>query len=642
MVLPYNGSLEQLQWFVQTTMPAVYDDSLSYYELLAKVLAQLNTNTDFVNGVNTTLTDLINLVNSEKWVDNSMLKDDSVDGRIIKNGSVGLEELDQAILAEPTTAIGQQAKFLEIDNQLSNKVDFTNDNVNPVYIAPFFRTNGDTSVDLYASLDGTNFTVVSDTPLFSERDTSLMFYEGYWYAVTTQHIFTPSYEFLLYRSKDLKRWESYPVHLGLVTDQLPKAWAPEWFLDTDGKVYVLFSLQTGTLGDGSVDMRPYLVEATDLKTLVFGQARRLNLGAEDRCWIDGFIYKKESTYYLFIKKEPEGKIQIWTSSDLTAWTKQVDTITNLDPYYAEAPSIAKVGDTYYLYFDNANGDHGGNMQYCTSNDLISWSAPVRISGENTRHGTVYQVTDRDAKLSLNDYMETNNIKRIVKTRNYVSLDALAVNGVIDTLSLSNGTVYACFNQNITINHTVFADDGTITPYKVYFAIFNGAAANCSITLKNGNGKIFNPLQQDYVMKASTHADVVVEFGRTYQSPNSDGLRQIGIDQASIKAFNSALNRVDLSALATGGVITSLQLNDNTLYTSGNNVTVNAVSVNGIPNTSGRVYFMSYGAAVITLVNGAGGNMYLPNQQDYIISSANGNNETYVAFCNDNGGLRRVI
>jgi polygalacturonase len=87
MVLPFDGSLTRLQWFVQGHLPAVYDDSLSYYELLAKVVAQLNTNTDFANSVNSALTDLINDYNG--------LKD------------------------QPVTQIGQLAKFADYDSKFS-------------------------------------------------------------------------------------------------------------------------------------------------------------------------------------------------------------------------------------------------------------------------------------------------------------------------------------------------------------------------------------------------------------------------------------------------------------------------------------------------------------------------------------------
>lgn len=46
---PPIGEIPTLWFKCQTTLPSVYDDSLSYYELLNKVVAQLNTVTDSQN-----------------------------------------------------------------------------------------------------------------------------------------------------------------------------------------------------------------------------------------------------------------------------------------------------------------------------------------------------------------------------------------------------------------------------------------------------------------------------------------------------------------------------------------------------------------------------------------------------------------
>jgi parallel beta-helix repeat protein len=154
MVLPISGNLDALRYWTQSNMPAVYDDSLSYFELLSKVIAQLNTNTDFTNNVKNTLNDLINLVNSDKWMTENrigdkqvsrrnlqdksvgsgqldtstllkwvlenMLGDQQVSTRSLKNGAVTFDKIDPVILNQPTTNIGQQAKFQQIDVLLSD------------------------------------------------------------------------------------------------------------------------------------------------------------------------------------------------------------------------------------------------------------------------------------------------------------------------------------------------------------------------------------------------------------------------------------------------------------------------------------------------------------------------------------------
>lgn len=40
--MPYSDAVTRLRYWCQTVLPAVYDDSLSYYELVAKITAKLN------------------------------------------------------------------------------------------------------------------------------------------------------------------------------------------------------------------------------------------------------------------------------------------------------------------------------------------------------------------------------------------------------------------------------------------------------------------------------------------------------------------------------------------------------------------------------------------------------------------------
>lgn len=283
-------------------------------------------------------------------------------------------------------------------------------NTNKLYIAPFFRSDQDTSVDLYATSNGKDFKLLNDTgnPLFKGRDSSVLYKNGYFYVTSTQDIEVPGYEFKIMRSKNLRDWETFKIHLNLLTVENNKAWAPEWFLDDDGSLYILFSLQVGMEiinGTSYVNMRPYIVKVNDLTNMKFGKPRRLVLGTEDRNWIDGFIYKNQKTYYLFIKKEPEGKIQIWSSPNMVSWKKRVDSIRSIDNYIFEAPSVAFIDDKFYLYLDNCGRELGGGMFYLTSKNLINFSKPKKISTVNpTRHGTVYKVTSKKAKKILLQYM----------------------------------------------------------------------------------------------------------------------------------------------------------------------------------------------------------------------------------------------
>lgn len=49
MAIPLLQKYSPLRIFCQTVLPAVYDDSLSYYEVLCKVVARLNEDTEVWN-----------------------------------------------------------------------------------------------------------------------------------------------------------------------------------------------------------------------------------------------------------------------------------------------------------------------------------------------------------------------------------------------------------------------------------------------------------------------------------------------------------------------------------------------------------------------------------------------------------------
>ncbi|MCU7526194.1 MAG: hypothetical protein HF308_17095 [Ignavibacteria bacterium] len=115
MVNPVNGGLDQLVWYVKQTVPEIYDDSLSHYELLQVVIGKLNTQNSFTNDVKDTLNALINQVNSQKWIDEQKIGDKQITRRVIQDGAVGVTQLDPNIVKQPSDTVGIQAKFSDLD-----------------------------------------------------------------------------------------------------------------------------------------------------------------------------------------------------------------------------------------------------------------------------------------------------------------------------------------------------------------------------------------------------------------------------------------------------------------------------------------------------------------------------------------------
>ena len=71
-------------------------------------------------------------------------------------------------------------------------------------------------------------------------------------------------------SKDFQNWEEHKIVLGDLTKENYQAWAPDLFVDDDGKKYIIYSKQIGTMTDSVVDgtfidLRPCIVEIKNLK-----------------------------------------------------------------------------------------------------------------------------------------------------------------------------------------------------------------------------------------------------------------------------------------------------------------------------------------------------------------------------------------
>ena len=203
-------------------------------------------------------------------------------------------------------------------------------------------------------------------------------------------------------SKDLINWSSQKYLPVMEHEEGTRnTWAPEIYYDKEEDLYIIFWAstisglfpETQTKEEDGYNHRQYFVTTRDFKEFSDTQLL-LDPGFNV---IDGSLIKVGEEYLLFIKDEtidPSQKnIKITRSNELTGgYGPPGNPITG--DYWAEGPTVTKVGKQWVVYFDKYI-DH--QMGAVSSTDLVNWkdiSEEVSFP-EGTRHGTVFKVTKQE-------------------------------------------------------------------------------------------------------------------------------------------------------------------------------------------------------------------------------------------------------
>lgn len=107
----YAATVHRLQYWCQLVLPAVFDDSLSYYELVAKVVKKLNevidSNNELAGYVGTNTQDIAQLKEDVELLNSEFEK--------VKNGqytSLYIEAMKNWIAENLINIVGQIVKFV--------------------------------------------------------------------------------------------------------------------------------------------------------------------------------------------------------------------------------------------------------------------------------------------------------------------------------------------------------------------------------------------------------------------------------------------------------------------------------------------------------------------------------------------------
>ena len=283
----------------------------------------------------------------------------------------------------------------------------------PVYIFSYFKGNGEDGLHFAYSKDGYNWNTLHNDSSFLKptagkdklmRDPCIIRgADGTFHMVWTVSWNERGIGYA--SSQDLIHWseqQNIPVMEQELTAR--NCWAPEITYDARKKQYMIYWATTipgrfskgDTAGDDKYNHRLYYVTTKDFKS--FSSARLLY--DKDFNVIDATIQPDGKQYLMFLKDETrkpaQKNLRIATSNELTGnYSVPSEPITG--KYWAEGPTVIKIGSNWIVYFDKYTEHKYGAI---TSTDGKTWTdISDKVSfPKGTRHGTVFTITEKEFEL----------------------------------------------------------------------------------------------------------------------------------------------------------------------------------------------------------------------------------------------------
>jgi hypothetical protein len=260
------------------------------------------------------------------------------------------------------------------------------------YTMSAFTNYNETDMYVYQAPDATGFRLLKGPaytpPAGKLRDPSIFRHtDGYYYVAYTPQTWSVSNNYIgLARSADRISW----AFLGDVTLSLSgikNAWAPEWFVDSDGSVNIIVSLHFTADASG---FQPYKMTATN--AALTSWSTPVPLAGIPTTYIDTFIVKMGSTYYAFCKSTQNKSIDFARATTLTGPYTLWKT-GNFIEYDGEGPALVQLDNGgWRMFFD---GYQVQKYWYTDSYDTFqTWTTPAELPGVSgiVRHLTVLKET----------------------------------------------------------------------------------------------------------------------------------------------------------------------------------------------------------------------------------------------------------
>ncbi len=279
-----------------------------------------------------------------------------------------------------------------------------------VYMFSYFKDNGKDGLHLAYSRDGYKWEALNNDQSFLKptagndklmRDPCIIRGgDGYFHMVWTVSWNEKGIGYA--SSKDLVNWSNQQYIQLMEQENALNCWAPEINYDAKKKRYMIYWAttipskfpKTDSSGDGKYNHRMYYVFTKDFKTFTKPEI----LYDKGFTVIDATIKQNGKRYIMFLKDEtktptPEKNLKIATSKFINK-KYSVPSAPVTGNYWAEGPTVLKIGNEWIVYFDKYREHKYGAA---TSTDLKQWKdiSEKIVVPKGLRHGTVFTISQNE-------------------------------------------------------------------------------------------------------------------------------------------------------------------------------------------------------------------------------------------------------
>ncbi len=276
------------------------------------------------------------------------------------------------------------------------------------FFATFFTSNENVKAEAYYTSDGSTMKYVMPLEGQAGRDPSIQYFKQMFYICYVEPASTGN-TFRIAKTRDFKKWETKSYNVA-DRSQFPEVWAPDLFIDADGKAYVYFAKQREHNKEPNQFLMDIYVSSCDnIEKGEFGKAVKIDMPARSDSYIDAQVRKINGTYYMIAKDEKKytdnynkAPLLLKSGSPVSGFQEVENWPLSAIKGY-EGFSFFTDNGTLYIYGDNYAKDFDLSPKsratvWTTDESKIEtgpYSAEYLKSPNTLRHGTVIPLKDNN-------------------------------------------------------------------------------------------------------------------------------------------------------------------------------------------------------------------------------------------------------